>query len=313
MNVLSLSDEDDFGGQGIRLKQAFDRQPGWTFRSVTGSTSYIDYPPDAGWDQARALYQWADVIHSHNGIRPAWKIDSALSKPLVIHQHGIYFRQSPRKHLDEAQGRTTLVSTLDLTLPDPGIVWLPSPHDLDHLARIRTQHYQPGPRLRVGHAPTSRRKHTDAFLAAVSDLDVEVVLIEGQSWDECLRLKATCDVFYDQLLYGYGNNAIEAWGMGIPVVSGTIADERISPLMRERFSELPFLPATEDTLRAALGALVYDPDLRAEYGRRGHEHARGYHSADRVVAQLKDIYRRSLHGRHRKLRHHYAAQGAAGP
>lgn len=78
----------------------------------------------------------------------------------------------------------------------------------------------------IAHAPTNREvKSTAAFLEAVDRLraeghDIEVDLIEGRTWDECLERKARADIYFDQVKLGYGNNSVECWGMGIPVIAG---------------------------------------------------------------------------------------------
>ena len=153
--------------------------------------------------------------------------------------------------------------------------------------------------VKVAHAPTQRKiKGTEAFLRAVKRLqdeghEIELDLIERVSWAECLRRKASADIYYDQTLLGYGNNAIEAWGMGIPVIAG--AQERTLAEMRKRFSnELPFYQATEGTIYEALKALVQSADLRAEYSERGLSHVRRFHDQKVVVEQLKDVYTRAL-------------------
>lgn len=156
--------------------------------------------------------------------------------------------------------------------------------------------------VKVAHAPTNRKiKSTEAFLAAVQRLqseghDLELDLIEKVSWAECLRRKADADIYFDQTILGYGNNAIEAWGMGIPVIAG--AADRTIQEMRSRFGgRLPFLQASEQTIYDQLKALVLSPDLRTEYGERGYNHVRRFHDQAVVVEQLKDIYTRALHRR----------------
>lgn len=157
--------------------------------------------------------------------------------------------------------------------------------------------------MKVAHAPTARKiKSTEPFLRAVERLqsegyDLELDLIEKVSWKECLQRKASADLYFDQTILGYGNNAIEAWGMGIPVIAG--ASERTLQEMRRRFSnELPFYQATEATIYDALKAMVQSPDLRAEYGERGRFHVQKFHDQRVVVEQLKDVYRRAIDGKH---------------
>src|SRR5690606_27554167 len=117
-------------------------------------------------------------------------------------------------------------------------------------------------------------------------LPVELVLVEGRTWAECLTVKATADIYFDQVLLGYGCNAIEAWGMGIPVVAG--ADEWTLAQMRKEWNlgkrPMPFHEATEATIADALRELVQSPDLRAEVAKRGHAHAQKYHAERPALA-----------------------------
>lgn len=151
--------------------------------------------------------------------------------------------------------------------------------------------------MRIAHAPTNREvKSTAAFLEAADRLraeghDIEVDLIEGRTWDECLERKARADLYFDQVILGYGNNAIECWGMGIPVIAG--AAPATLDEMRRRFGDLPFYVATEATIYDALKALVESADLRAEYAAKGLAHVRQWHDEAKVVAQLQDIYQRA--------------------
>lgn len=302
MRVLNLGNSD-LGGDGIRTKHAFDRHvPGWTYNVAVRNRNYIDYPVDRDFRDAAALARTADVIHARNSFK-ATRLAGAVNKPLVIHHHGTRFRDNPDVILAEqraagGRGAVGVAATLDLWLLAPEeLEWLPAPYDLDWLASLRRP-VDDGV-LRIGHAPTNRAiKSTDAFLAAAAQLGretrVELVLIEGRSWADCLAMKATCDIYFDQVLLGYGNNAIEAWGMGIPVIAGA-ADATLAEYDR-RFGGLPFCPADEGSIYQALASLA-DPGPRAAWAHRGVEHVRRWHDEARVVTQLQDIYRRAAEGR----------------
>lgn len=152
--------------------------------------------------------------------------------------------------------------------------------------------------LRIAHAPTNRQVKSTALLIQAVDrlkadgLDVELDLIERVPWTVCLERKAKADIYFDQVILGYGCNALEAWGMGIPVIAGA-ADATLDEMER-RFGTLPFYHATEETIYDALKELVESPKLRAEYGKLGYEHVKRWHSEEVVVEQLKALYRRAL-------------------
>lgn len=260
-----------------------------------------------------------------------WKGFRLPHRSYVVEYHGTGFREEPRQHLAQLRRHRALgiVSTLDLyLLASNEVEWIPCPVNVEvmsarkagtQLAAVRgatTQGYEQDQRsqdrqlqepkeaqavIRIAHAPTNRAiKSTEHVIAAVDRLrseghDVELDLIEGVNWDTCLERKAKADIYFDQVILGYGNNAIECWGMGIPVIAGaapaTLAE------MERRFGELPFYNATEATIYDAIKALVLDPELRAEYAAKGLAHVRRFHDEAVVVEQLKAIYQRAVQGR----------------
>lgn len=193
--------------------------------------------------------------------------------------------------MQEQAGATAVCSTLDLTLLAPHMVtWLPSPYNLDWLATFREEQHKTGGPVRVGHAPTARAiKSTDALIDACKELagEVELVLIEKKDWMTCLKMKGTVDVYFDQVILGYGNNAVEAWGMGLPVIAGAQPDTLT--VMRDTFGELPFYEATEDTIVEALTAML-EPNERDWWSHVGRSFVEKWHTEESVVSLLETMY-----------------------
>lgn len=291
MKIFSYSPYDDIGAAGYRMATAFNNlRPDWDYRAVRGAPSYLQFPAHTEWDWPSILNYWntADVVHVHDHLPKVGR-----PRPTVVTFHGTGFREDPAGHLSLAQAAKALplVSTLDLWLLAPDDVeWGPQIDDVEQLATYRIP--QEGP-LRIGHAPTNRLlKSTDLFLAAcdrltADGLDVEVVLIEGKPWAECLPIKGTCDIFFDQTAYGYGGNAIEAWAMGIPVVCGA-PDNTLAEYER-RFGQLPFQVTTDSSILESL-TIMLDPDMRAEFGQRGRAHVERWHSQKAGVELLERVY-----------------------
>lgn len=250
------------------------------------------YPQDTPYGTARRRWQKADVVHVRQ-MFAAQRHLGAPDRPLVIQHHGTYFREHHRALMREQRTRDAigLAATLDLWAMYPDdLEWLPAPYHLDWLASFR----KPASVLTIAHAPTNRGiKGTDAFLDAMARLKgVRLLLIEGRDWMDCLRLKGTADIYYDQLALGYGNNAIEAWGMGIPVIAG--ADPDTLAEYRRRFGQVPFYEATPDTLEYALRDLISSQNKRDHWGRIGRAHVERWHADEVVVPQLQAIYRRAM-------------------
>jgi hypothetical protein len=299
VRILNASHVADTGGNGWRTAQAFARlAPDWHYRSTCRTTNYLAYPRDLPWERAISEWKRADVVHVRDGFQ-AERLLRAPRRPTVIHQHGTQFRRHRDALLREQRQRRAigLAATLDLYLMAPDdLIWAPALYDLGELAAMRSP-IDDGI-LRIAHAPTNRAiKGTDAFLRAVEalghELPVELILVERASWSSCLAAKARADVYFDQVALGYGNNAIEAWGMGQPVIAGG-AIETLAEMER-RFGSLPFVLADEGSILKALRHLA-DPAARQEWARRGREHAERFHSATAGVAFLQGIYRRAVDG-----------------
>lgn len=309
MRALIISSGQDTGGQNIRWKRAADHQPsvGLHVRAVSASRTYIQYPTDismAGNGGAiRRLWRDVDVIHLNNRPHAYDRYDRGRRKPALLHHHGSAFRTDPAPLLKRAARERwpQAVSTLDLADIAPDVLhWLPTAYNLDELALIRGRHRRADDgTVRVAHAPTSRSwKSTEAFLAAVEQLQseglpIELELIEQSSWAECLARKAAADVFFDQVKLGYGCNAIEAWGMGIPVIAGA-APATLERMGREFDGRIPFFTATEESIADALRQLVLSADLRAEYAVRGMEHAARFHAELPALERLSALYQLAI-------------------
>ena len=295
MNILNCSHLADTGGNGWRTAQAFRKLTGWTYHFAAKHRNYLAYPTDLRWDEAIRWWRRADVVHLRDGFQ-AQDILGAPDRPTVIHHHGTQFRLHRDALLREQsrRGAIGLAATLDLYLMAPSDVeWMPALYDLDWLASQRTPIDDSV--LRIAHAPTNRSvKSTESFLRAVGQLEketrVELILIERTPWAECIARKAKADIYFDQVALGYGNNAIEAWGMGQPVIAGGQPDTLAE--MTRRFGGLPFIEATETSILAALRSLV-DPTARRLWGEIGREHAERWHSDRAVVPMLQSVYERA--------------------
>lgn len=298
MKVLIISSGEDSGGVGNAIKRAFDKHTDWEVRQVRFHNNYIDYPGDitlsgANLAEVDDLFEQADVIHFMERWWGRNRYANWDSKPKVMHHHGTIFRQDPAL-VQQAQdyGAISIVATIDLLLQaQPGeLRWIPNPVDLDLMADIRLKHYAPNTRLLVAHAPTGReKKGTALWLQALEGLPVGVLLIEGKPWAECLRLKARADVLLDQLHVGYGLNAVEAWAMGIPVVSG-VADQNIADRMKQIIGYLPFLCVTPQTAPEGVAAIIGDADIRQRYTTLGSAYAHDFHDERKVVDQWQHVY-----------------------
>jgi hypothetical protein len=308
--VVGKYDPADVGG---RFREAANKLGGLAIRSAHASEAYFEFPADIRWMPRRhghpnnALVQQladeCDVIHLNNSHHAYNRLRMhRLRKPALLHHHGTLFRNHPDGLLLAARQFHMLqcVSTIDLQRRAPDLLhWLPTAYDLDAMARIRQEHRRPDDgKVRIVSCPTNRAiKSTDALEAAVAQLQaeglpVELVIVTGRPWAESLSVKATADIYFDQVGLGYGCNAVEAWGMGIPVVAG--ADEWTLARMAQEWNvtqdALPFFDATESTIADAIFELVQSDLLRQEYAGRGKAHAEKYHAEKPALARLAELY-----------------------
>lgn len=299
--LFLLSTGQDTGGFNWRIHEAFRHVPtGFTARSMIATRTYINYPEDLPYrrDLLLAMYAAADVVHLQNQTA-GWELyDNGAGKPTILQHHGTIFREG-HEHLSATARRVGLVeiaSTVDLTLLEPGVEWLPVPYNLAELQAIRQRVYQPKDGVvRIAHAPTNRAiKGTVHFLAVVKRLQakghrIEVILIEQKPWAACLAMKGQAEIYYDQLDLGYGCNAVEAWGMGMPVVAGA-SDPVVQAAMLKRWGRWPFAYAQPADLEAVLEGLITSAAARAEVAAVGREHFDRWHTEEVVAPWLAGIY-----------------------
>lgn len=308
MNVFIVAQGQDTGGQGQRTAAAFRKYTDWTVNFMCAAETYIKYPIDVPWDfdKALQLYREADVVQHQNWLYGYVMYEYGDKKPTILQHHGTPLREDPvngpRKEA-RSIGATQIVSTVDLLDDCPEAIWTPAIFDLDWIAE--TYKYKDhGDRIRIGHGPTVRAsKGTEKILKALNNVcknnrHVEVDLIEGVPWSESLRRKSNCDIWIDQLTLGYGNSTIEAMAMSIPVITGW-SDPKDPGIFQEqtKWGMFPFktdytgvISETGTPLEVLIQDLIDSKQQREEYGHRGRMFAEQFHSEERGVEQLKEIY-----------------------
>lgn len=176
------------------------------------------------------------------------------------------------------------------------ITWLPIPMPVaDYAALAKAP--KTGP-FRVAHSPTRREiKGTDAFLAAVAQLQaegvaIEAVLIEGLEHGAALRLKATCHATFDSFWLGMQGSGLEAAAMGQAVVAGSWdADYGRVGL------PMPWTVADEpDALREVLRRLATDRTFYAGEATRVNAYVKAHHDYPVVGARYRDILTEAIRG-----------------
>jgi glycosyltransferase involved in cell wall biosynthesis len=255
-------------------------------------------------------FAWAvrqfDVFHFHAGLTllpkklnlPALK---AMRKGIVFQSWGSDLRSrhgSEVRYLRRADA-VIVGSYLTRRLAPRG----PWPeYDVVHPAIVlddwQPSPVEPGPVLRIAHAPSKRAvKGTADVLAAVESLrtrgaPVELDLIEGVPNREARLRYAAADVVIDQLKVGwYGMLAIESMALAKPVV--VHLDAEAAAETEEAFGlELPLVRADASSLEDVLAGLVEVRESLPELGRRSREYVERVHAHTVVARQILGIYER---------------------
>ena len=143
--------------------------------------------------------------------------------------------------------------------------------------------------VRIGHAPTSRKaKGSDQIIQELKQLqkshNIEITLIENLPYKEALNLKATCDIFVDQVGdLGYGINSLEALAMGIPVATSLVKG------FSAACPRHPFIEVNGAPLVDKLQPLLNNPGLREKEGLRGRAWVKEYHDPLKVVRSIHEL------------------------
>lgn len=275
MNILIISTVD-YSGAGHALMNAINFETAHTCRAVSYKRSRLKYPYDIFQPTQKTLekyIKWADVVNIHGDAMH--HIKSRLNKPVVTTYHGSWYRQNYKKinKRDKKMGFIPTCLTIDLAvygsewigraMPDLSSMWSP--------AKIFT----------VVHAPTQRhRKGTHTIVEAMKRVDANLDIIENVTNTECLKRKAKGHILIDQVgpkALGYGTNALEAWSMGMPVIS--FAKASILVAMERKIGYIPFIVAGDvQTIAEAVMQLQMDDNRYRLANAAGLKYVQEFHS-----------------------------------
>ena len=291
MNILQLAHADN-GGATVWFKRALERHTPHKCRAVRMVQNYLDYPLDLlapSKEQLAELWKWADVIHIHDGAMHY--MPEVEPKPTVITYHGNFYRRNFNVYHRRCAARKWIVtvSTLDLTTyHDSKPPWLPNPRE--DLALLWHPDHR---KFRVIHAPTNpETKSTAEVVEAIKGLvGVRLDLIQQTTYANCLKRKAKGHVLIDQFRFGYGNNAVESWALGMPTIGGFWGNLWHRTVLAH-CGYLPFALAkgTVEGIREAVLCLQDDPAYYCEAQERGRQFFFDYHHAPVVAKRAMEFY-----------------------
>lgn len=184
-----------------------------------------------------------------------------------------------------------LTSELDLLDKYPGIKYLHLPIDTNVVKPVPREK---GGEVKIAHAARSRsNKGSEFIIETVRRLErrlpVKLVFIENKPHEECMRIKAGCDIYIDQIAdrggWGYGMSSVESLAQGIATCT------YMNPRCTEFFPSHPFINVDYQNLDAELTMLVEDSEYREAAALRGREWVVKHHDIESVMEILYSYYR----------------------
>ncbi len=154
-------------------------------------------------------------------------------------------------------------------------------------------------KLRIVHSTTDREcKGTDLILRSLRKVEgmfpgeVEVVLVEGMSYQEALANYREADLVVDEIFGGwYSGVAVEVMRMGKPVAVYIREEDLhfIPSAMRKEIDDA-FIRISPDSMDDVLGRFVSDRNALREKGENGYQFVNKWHDPERIALQVKERY-----------------------
>jgi glycosyltransferase involved in cell wall biosynthesis len=233
---ITMLSEIDYAGSGYKIMKAVSDHTNHDITLFSGApqnslghpTKNLVMPDNMAEIQKRI--DESDIVHIKGDwpARDGYLGFNIMHKPTVQTVCGSFFR---KKGLEEhsfegwekwpmSDFKATLKTafTLDLNYPDYSDIW--TPHPTDSSGKPNLWKYRSKPIFI--HMPTHRGRKDTPFILKVfkrlqKEIDCEVRLIEGVTYEEAMEQRMEATIFFDQFRVGfYGNSAIEAMQYGIP-------------------------------------------------------------------------------------------------
>ncbi len=235
-----------------------------------------------------------DIYHFDGGI-PFIYGDRILkkirNKKIVAHFFGSDLRKWGMNPYLREYAQLKFTSEVDHPKIDPSLIFVPIPFEAEKITPRQMENRI----LRVCHSPTRRTaKGTEEIIEVVKRLKrkvkFEFVLIEGIPHNECMKLKATCDIGIDQIGNyagtAYGRSGLEFLALGIPTITEIPVEyEHLLP-------GHPFLNASRNNLEEVLYQLLTDPELRLKKKEESIKWVREFVHPRRVMNLIYGEYKR---------------------
>jgi hypothetical protein len=282
MKILIIA-KIDHSGAGYALREAINNTSTHKARAITYKITKLKYPHDIlspSKAELQRLIKWADVLNIHDD---AINLVGISKKTIITTYHGSWYRQR-RTEIDARDNKMGYLSTaltIDLSITKPIFVGRAMPMIAGDAVT----------KFSFAHSPTQRHRKGTHLVIRAAGKDINLDLIEGISNVKCLIRKAKASAVIDQVGtkgLGYGTNAIEAWAMGIPVISS--APDNIIGEMIDQWGYVPFIRVYNAIdLRENMLKLVNDNEYWCEWQKIGVDHYLQYHSPKAVAKRFCEL------------------------
>lgn len=293
MNIVSLNVQD-CAGLSYTLCEGINKYTNHHAVSITRYKNfYLDYPfhirAEQPTKETTRLIRNADVLHFNDtfDLPYVYKVGDCHDKQVFLHVHGNVYRRIPqildhyRKLFPHVQ---LLLSTPNLYYVRNEGLWFPSVIDVDEL-HSRHPPVQSSP-VTVYYSPTCPNlpEGEQVFLKVCEELEKEDVdfarwMNTGVSHQTNLMCKSKCSIYFDELRYFYGVNALEAAAFHMCVLHGlskfSWTAMQLQGFMDSRFN----IVNSKEELKNTLRLLLTDDRLRDATGWEAYDYVKEVHDA----------------------------------
>lgn len=292
MKILNLTDRD-FAGCAFRLTEAL-LENGHDAEHLTMLPHRFGYQHGILTSDVNVIRKWvlwADVVLCWTKLKMLQGVPWP-SRLFYIAVGSVYWDNHEKIHRRAGGDNFTILSGSAAMLKW-GAKWLPVAIPVKRWRKFKKR--RTGKKPVVCQTPSQPEwKNTvkiEAVLAGNTGFDFRA--ITGVSHRHCMSLKAAADMCVGQFRTGdgerggYGVSSLEAWAMGIPVI--TVSPDCIEESYVNEIGYLPYYRSELEDLPGAIGALLSDRALYDEYADRGYEYVLKFHDYPSVVRRFEEL------------------------
>ena len=309
MNIAVVADFN-IAGQLTQLFRLINEKTIHRARCIIFQDDYLSYDKDLvlshnnpdDWETARRIIKHADFLHIGRFPKQNQKfplLQYIRPDNTIVQYFGSELRQNAAEIYNwHRANKVTGLSAWDYTMIEnsPFFYHINMMFDASKVKPC----LRPEGTLKIVHPTTNRGiKKTELFLKAMEKLkgkyDVEPIIVEGKTNEECLEIKSQAHMTYDQISVGiYGVSAIESMAAGHVVFGG------ISNFAASVQPDNPIVYITPDNLADKIKYYVKNRMEIVERGLAGKAWVKDHHDPQKLLRQHLYLYDLIKHG-HRFL------------